>query len=127
VVPKKAGVIEDFMKEIELEFRDAEGKMAKHLARIYPNESWTTVVCVDRSHIYNCSSVTSSIEQFASEVVNSEGIPADRVVVIEHYDDLDTYDLIRFRDRRRDRYYEPEWQTISRDEAQKWIGQPVPA
>jgi hypothetical protein len=113
------------MREFDLSFIDERKRPARHRVRLYPLDNWTTVIATDRSEKYKCASITNTIGQLVNALIAREHLNPERLVVIEHYDDLDkeSFDLVRF-DRLRDGLmHYPSWKAISKEEALEWAGQ----
>lgn len=112
-------------KDFDFNFKDAKGGFCRHRVRIFICDSWTTIIATDRSLRYKCASITNSIEQLVNALVEKEQLDPERLVVIEHYDDLEkeSFDIVRF-DRMRDgRLRFPSWKAITPEEASQWAGQ----
>jgi hypothetical protein len=111
-------------KAMEFTFPDARGRFTRHKVTLYPLPNWTTVIVTDRSVKYKCASVTNAIECCINELIAVEKLNPERLVIIEHYDDLgdESFDLVKF-DRLRDgSLHFPSWKHISTEEAHGWAG-----
>jgi hypothetical protein len=112
-------------KEINFVFTDASKRTARHRVRIFTCDNWTTVMATDRSEQFHCSSVTNSIENLINAVIAHHDLDPERLIVIEHYDDLEkeSFDLVKF-DRMRDgTLHFPSWKAITKEEAEQWCGE----
>jgi hypothetical protein len=112
------------LREFNFTFTDSRKRTARHRVRIFACDNWTTVVATDRSEQFHCSSVTNSIENLVNALITHAELDTDRLIVIEHYDDLEkeTFDLVKF-DRMRDgTLHYPSWKAITKAEAEQWSG-----
>ena len=116
-------------KEFDFSFKDARGRSATHRVRVFICDSWTTIIATDRTIKYNCASVTNTIDQLVNALIVKEKLDPERVVVIEHYDDLEkeTYDLVQFERMPDGSFRFPSWKAINEEEAHHWAGLEVPA
>jgi hypothetical protein len=111
-------------REFNFVFTDSRKRTARHRVTIFTCDNWTTVIATDRSEQFHCASVTNSIENLINALIEKEHLDVERLVVIEHYDDLDkpSYDLVKF-DRMKDGTLRfPSWKAISPEEANQWAG-----
>lgn len=111
-------------KDYNFVFTDSRKQSARHRVRIFACDNWTTVIITDRSEQFHCASVTNSIENIVNALIVAEHLDTERLVVIEHYDDLDkeTFDLVKFDKMRDGTLHFPSWKAISADEANQWAG-----
>jgi hypothetical protein len=113
------------MREFDFSFPDGMLRVARHRVRLYPCENWTTILVTDRSCANECASVTNSIEHLVNELVDKENLNPDRIVIIEHYDDLgeeESFDLVKLERRKDGTFTNPTWKRISRAEVENWCG-----
>jgi hypothetical protein len=112
------------MRDFEFAFQDGMKRTTRHRVRLFPHENWTTILVTDRSSKYQCASATNSIEYLITELVNKENLNPERIVIIEHYDDLaeESYDLVKLERRRDGTFTNPTWKRISHAEVENWCG-----
>jgi hypothetical protein len=113
------------LREFEFTFPDGNKRPARHRVRIFENPlGWTTIICTDRSVKFKCASITNSIDHLITELVAQEKLNPMRLVIIEHYDDIDkeSWDLVKFDQRRDGSFAYPKWEAISKEEARRWAG-----
>jgi hypothetical protein len=113
------------MREFDISFLDEKSTVTRHRVRLYPLSSWTAVIVTDRSERNQCASVTNSIEPLVNTLIQRENLNPQRLVVIEHYDDLakESFDLVSFERLRDGLLHYPSWKAISREEAMAWAGE----
>jgi hypothetical protein len=106
-------------------FPDSLKRPARHRVRLFICDSWTTVLATDRSEQFHCASLTNTIENLVNGVIAKEHLDPERLIVIEHYDDLEkeSFELVKF-DRMRDGSLRfPSWKAITKEEAEQWCGE----
>jgi hypothetical protein len=111
-------------KEFNFLFMDSRKRQARHCVRLFICDNWTTVIATDRSERFHCASVTNCIENLVNALVAQEGLDTERLIVIEHYDDLDkeTFDLVKFDKMKDGTLHYPSWKAITLEEANQWAG-----
>lgn len=134
------------MAEITLDFEfsyaDRLGRKATHRVRIFDVGSWTTVLVTDMADKCGCPSVTQSVEDLINALlVARPDIRRERMVFIEHYDDRssrlgsratsvrakdESFDLVSFSTDYGARLCEPAWRSITKAQAEQWIGSKLP-
>jgi Class II Aldolase and Adducin N-terminal domain len=65
--------------------------------------------------------VTNAIDYLVTELVDKEHLNPERIVIIEHYDDLpqETFELVKMERRRNGSFTNPEWKAISRTDVER--------
>jgi hypothetical protein len=101
------------------------------------------VLITDRSEKHHCPSVTNSIEELIDALLLAhQEIRRDRLVVIEHYDNLslwrpvvseavphnarETFDLVSLSHGADGRACDPDWKRVTKAEAEQWTGSTLP-
>lgn len=129
--------------DYEFSYVDQLGRRATHRVRIFTPGAWTTVLVTDLSEKHHCPSVTNSIEELIDALlVAHPEIRQERLVVIEHYDDRsswrrvvawaaptttkETFDLVSFSRGVDGKVSDPNWQRVTKAEAEQWAGSAVP-
>lgn len=135
------------IEDVTLEYQDALRRVCRCRLRLFRHASLTVALATDESNRHACNSVTNTVEEIATAVCAQFGADPARLILIEHYDDREWRAQMRARHRRvvtpmsRDhgetfdlvklrwdstRFGEPDWERITKAQAEAFAGSPLP-